>query len=84
MDEQVNVIDKGGTMRLGAYVAKLTPGSQVAKAYGVDSVTERHRHRYEVNAKYRGRLEAVVRGLEGMPPLVFAAECDQLKERLAS
>jgi CTP synthase len=66
MDEQVNVIDKGGTMRLGAYVAKLTPGSQVAKA--VDSVTERHRHRYEVNAKYRGRLEAASLVCSGSSP----------------
>ncbi|MFJ4104027.1 CTP synthase [Amycolatopsis japonica] len=48
--------DMGGTMRLGAYVAKLKPGSQVAKAYGSTEVSERHRHRYEVNNAYRKRL----------------------------
>ncbi|RZQ60303.1 CTP synthase [Amycolatopsis suaedae] len=48
--------DMGGTMRLGAYPAKLIPGSQVAKAYGTTEVSERHRHRYEVNNEYRERL----------------------------
>ncbi|MFK0248142.1 CTP synthase [Amycolatopsis azurea] len=48
--------DMGGTMRLGAYIAKLKPGSQVAKAYGTTEVSERHRHRYEVNNAYRKRL----------------------------
>ena len=46
----------GGTMRLGAYPAKLTAGSLVAKAYGATEVSERHRHRYEVNNAYRDRL----------------------------
>ena len=57
MDEQRNVVDMGGTMRLGSYVAKLAPGSQVEKAYGESVVFERHRHRYEVNNRYRHRLE---------------------------
>ncbi len=57
MDEQRDVIDKGGTMRLGAYAAKLLPGSVVHKAYGEEVVYERHRHRYEVNNRYRARLE---------------------------
>ena len=57
MDAQRNVVDKGGTMRLGAYAAKLLPGSIVQKAYGEEVVYERHRHRYEVNNKYRARLE---------------------------
>ncbi|MGW4487050.1 CTP synthase [Amycolatopsis sp. NPDC004368] len=48
--------DMGGTMRLGAYPAKLKPGSQVAKAYGTTEVSERHRHRYEVNNTYRKQL----------------------------
>jgi CTP synthase len=48
--------DMGGTMRLGAYPAKLKAGSQVAKAYGSTEVSERHRHRYEVNNAYRKRL----------------------------
>ncbi|MEY2470669.1 MAG: synthase, partial [Actinomycetota bacterium] len=57
MDEQLEVIDKGGTMRLGAWVAKLTPGSQVAALYGETVVSERHRHRYEVNGRLRSRIE---------------------------
>ncbi|MHB1487487.1 MAG: CTP synthase [Acidimicrobiales bacterium] len=57
MDEQRAVTDMGGTMRLGACYARLAPGSQVALAYGADAVSERHRHRYEFNSRYRIRLE---------------------------
>ena len=57
MDEQRDVVDMGGTMRLGLYPAKLRPGTQVEAAYGEEVVYERHRHRYEVNNKYRARLE---------------------------
>jgi CTP synthase len=57
MDEQIEVVDKGGTMRLGAYVARLQEGSQVAALYGENVVSERHRHRYEVNARLRSRIE---------------------------
>ncbi|MFD9741356.1 CTP synthase [Umezawaea sp. NPDC059074] len=60
MADQQDVVsgerDMGGTMRLGAYPAKLTPGSVVARAYGVTEVSERHRHRYEVNNAYRDKL----------------------------
>jgi CTP synthase len=60
--------DLGGTMRLGAYVARLAPGSRVAKVYGSTEISERHRHRYEVNTAYKGRLEQ--RGMRfcGMSP----------------
>ncbi len=57
MDDQVGVVNKGGTMRLGAYPAMLTPGSQVAAMYGSTVVSERHRHRYEFNPRYRARME---------------------------
>jgi CTP synthase len=57
MDEQREVVEKGGTMRLGVYPAKLLPGSVVQKTYGEEVVYERHRHRYEVNNRYRARLE---------------------------
>ncbi len=57
MDSQRDVTDKGGTMRLGAYVAELVPRSQVAQAYGKTVVSERHRHRYEFNPRYRGKFE---------------------------
>jgi CTP synthase len=60
MAEQVDVVagerDMGGTMRLGSYPAKLGEGTVVAGAYGAREVTERHRHRYEVNNTYRERL----------------------------
>jgi CTP synthase len=58
MPDQADVVDMGGTMRLGAYPAMLVPGSQVAQAYGTEVVSERHRHRYEFNARYRARIEA--------------------------
>lgn len=57
MNDQREVTDKGGTMRLGAYYAVLTPGTQVAKAYGEPVVSERHRHRYEFNSAYKSRFE---------------------------
>jgi CTP synthase len=50
--------DMGGTLRLGAYPAQLTRGSRVADIYGSTRISERHRHRYEVNMEYRKRLEA--------------------------
>jgi CTP synthase len=68
MDEQVQVINMGGTMRLGSYVAVLRPDSQVAKIYGKTTVTERHRHRYEVNNRFRQRLEDAGLGLSGTSP----------------
>jgi CTP synthase len=57
MNEQHEVVDKGGTMRLGSYVAVLKSKSRVAEAYGEQVVRERHRHRFEVNPSYRRRLE---------------------------
>ena len=57
MDDQREVVEMGGTMRLGAYPAKLKPGSIVRELYGEEVVYERHRHRYEVNNQYRRRLE---------------------------
>jgi CTP synthase len=72
MADQVDVVagerDMGGTMRLGAYPATLTPGSQVARAYGSRDVSERHRHRYEVNNAYRDRLTAAGLSLSGVSP----------------
>ena len=60
--------DKGGTMRLGAYTANLAEGSQVAKVYGSTVIEERHRHRYEVDVKYRDALEAEGLCFSGMSP----------------
>ncbi len=58
----------GGTMRLGAYPANLAAGSRVAEVYGADHISERHRHRYEVNMDYRDRLEAAGLRFSGLSP----------------
>ncbi|MEQ8344689.1 MAG: CTP synthase [Sneathiellaceae bacterium] len=60
--------DLGGTMRLGAYTAKLTKGSRVAKIYGATEISERHRHRYEVNTRYRFALERSGLIFSGLSP----------------
>ncbi len=60
--------DKGGTMRLGAYTARLAPGSKVAKIYGMQEISERHRHRYEVNVGYLGALEKAGVHFSGISP----------------
>ena len=60
--------DKGGTMRLGAYDATLTDGSQVAGIYGTPAISERHRHRFEVDIEYRVRLEEAGLLFSGLSP----------------
>ena len=64
-DERGNL---GGTMRLGAYHAKLVAGSKVQKIYGTDTISERHRHRYEVNITYKKQLEDAGIVFSGMSP----------------
>lgn len=56
MPGQSDTIDKGGTLRLGAYPCKIAPGSLLEECYGVPEIQERHRHRYEVNNDYRARF----------------------------
>jgi CTP synthase len=72
MADQQDVVagerDMGGTMRLGAYPAKLTAGSAVARAYGEREVSERHRHRYEVNNAYRDKLAKAGVVFSGISP----------------
>ncbi|HEY5250649.1 MAG TPA: CTP synthase, partial [Acidimicrobiales bacterium] len=68
MADQNDIEDMGGTMRLGSYYAQLLPGSQVAQAYGTEMVSERHRHRYEVNPRFRSRLETAGLVCSGMSP----------------
>ncbi|WP_269929476.1 CTP synthase [Aminobacter sp. HY435] len=60
--------DLGGTMRLGAFEAKLTEGSKIAEIYGDTDISERHRHRYEVNIDYKDRLEECGLVFAGMSP----------------
>ncbi|OFJ58533.1 CTP synthetase [Corynebacterium sp. HMSC076C10] len=72
MEEQLQVVsgeaDLGGSMRLGSYPAKLAEGSVVAGLYGTTDVTERHRHRYEVNNSYRAQLEEAGLVISGTSP----------------
>ncbi len=60
--------DKGGTMRLGSYEANLTPGSRVQSIYGLPTIHERHRHRFEVNIAYRDLLEKAGLHMTGVSP----------------
>jgi CTP synthase len=60
--------DLGGTMRLGAFKARLAAGSRIAQIYGGTEISERHRHRFEVNTRYRDRLEAAGLKFAGMSP----------------
>jgi CTP synthase len=60
--------DLGGTMRLGAYEAVLTPGSRIAEIYDAQAISERHRHRYEVNIGYRDAFEAAGLVMTGVSP----------------
>ena len=57
MEEQKNITRKGGTMRLGAYDCKIKKNTKAHEAYGYNLISERHRHRYEVNNKYRDKIE---------------------------
>ncbi len=79
MDEQRNVVQKGGTMRLGAYECKLKPGTLARKAYGQEIVSERHRHRFEVNNDYVPRLEKAGMIVSGWNPKRGLVEITELK-----
>jgi CTP synthase len=68
MPDQEDVTEKGGTMRLGVYPCRLTPGTRAAEAYGVEEVDERHRHRYEVNNAYRDILSEAGLVFSGLSP----------------
>lgn len=68
MPDQNNIIDKGGTMRLGLYPCHLKPGSIAAKAYGSDLIQERHRHRFEFNNQYRELFEKNGMVFSGVSP----------------
>jgi CTP synthase len=68
MDSQRQVTDMGGTMRLGSYAARLAPGSRAAEAYGTLEISERHRHRYEVNNEYRELLGSHGMTFSGLSP----------------
>jgi CTP synthase len=68
LEEQKGIVDKGGTMRLGAQPARLAPGSRAASAYGSELISERHRHRYEFNNAYREQYAAAGMQPAGLSP----------------
>ena len=68
LERRTEETEKGGTMRLGAYDAVLAPGSRVAEAYGSTTIQERHRHRYEVNIRYKDAIEGAGLRMTGMSP----------------
>ncbi len=80
MPDQRELEDKGGTMRLGLYPAKLTPGSKAAEAYGAEVIYERHRHRFEVNNQYREMLETAGMVLSGQSPDGRLVEIVELRD----
>jgi CTP synthase len=80
MPDQRDLEDKGGTMRLGLYAAKLTPGSKAAAVYGQEVIYERHRHRFEVNNRYRQTLEAAGMILSGQSPDGRLVEIVELRD----
>jgi len=86
MAEQVAIVsgegDLGGSMRLGAYPAELLGGSVVAKRYGRTHVSERHRHRYEVNNSYRPQLEDAGLVISGMSPDAKLVEFIELPDEV--
>ena len=79
MDDQQGKIQTGGTMRLGAYDCRLTEGTKARALYGRQDVVERHRHRFELNNDYRGRLEAAGMAVAGVNPERDLVEVVELK-----
>jgi len=80
MDEQCTVVDKGGTMRLGAQPAVLAEGTRTAAAYGTTRISERHRHRYEFNGRYREQLERAGLVIAGTNPAGTLVEVVELAD----
>ena len=80
MPDQKGVLEKGGTMRLGAYPCVLEKGSLAAEAYGATQISERHRHRYEVSNKYRDAMAQKGLVLSGMSPDQRLVEMVELRD----
>jgi len=79
MREQEEVVDYGGTMRLGAYECHLQTGTLAEKMYGTDIISERHRHRYEVNNFFREKLSESGLTFSGLSPDRKLVEMIELK-----
>ena len=80
MQEQKDIKGYGGTMRLGAYDCHLKKGSVAAQAYGTTKISERHRHRYEVNSEYLDRIQKAGLVFSGMSPDGMLAEVVELPQ----
>ncbi len=80
MPGQSEEIDKGGTLRLGAYPCAIVPGTTMEKCYGCSEISERHRHRYEVNNDYRSILRESGLTLSGMSPDGVLVETVELSD----
>lgn len=78
MESQKEVVNMGGTMRLGAYDCQLRQGSKVAEAYGTELIRERHRHRYEFNNEYIDRFEKAGASFSGLNPKTGLVEVIEL------
>ena len=80
MDSQQGVVDKGGTMRLGAYPCKLLPGTRTMECYGKEEISERHRHRFEFNNEYREQLSEKGMVIAGTLPDDSLVEIIELRD----
>ena len=78
---QSKEIDKGGTLRLGAYPCEIQPGTTMERCYGMSSISERHRHRYEFNNDYRDTLTEAGLTLSGLSPDGSLVETVELADR---
>ena len=81
MPGQSDEIDKGGTLRLGAYPCVIAPGTTMERCYGKTEISERHRHRYEFNNDYRDAMKAAGLALSGVSPDGRLIETVELTER---
>lgn len=81
MEEQIGIVDKGGTMRLGAYPCKVKKGSRLESLYGTDMIAERHRHRYEFNNAYRETMTEKGLVISGTSPDDSLVEVIELPEK---
>ena len=80
MEEQKTITDKGGTMRLGAWTCDLKSGSIVSDVYKADSISERHRHRYEFNSNYKTQIEEAGMLATGLNPDTGLGEIVEIPE----
>lgn len=80
LPDQSDETDKGGTLRLGAYACRLKEGTHIREAYGIDEISERHRHRYEFNNEFRQRLEEAGMTLSGTSPDDYIVETMEYRD----